>query len=444
MSMAAIAACVPRPAVANPSSARVVLADALIKQQMVRVIYDWQRIPNGPRLAVATLPDSECAALTIHVPAGSRDEHQLPAGLAHFVEHMVFKGTTRRSARDLSFDIENAGGQINACTSEDQTVYEGRGEAELLPVLADVLCDMVWNATFPEPEIHLEREVIGEEITMYRESPADHIGDLISKAMWGDHPLGHPISGSLDSISAIDRTCLLEFRKRHHFRDDLVIAAAGPFTADEVMRVIAPHLPDAFHPGFPPLPFERGHPATRDLTEKRETDQLQLSLAWHTPGRHAESRHALRLLSLMLGETASSRLFLELREERGLCYQISSDVTLFHETGAFEINAGLDPEAREEAIACIQREIHALVTQGPRPGELDRAKRLAIAQSKLAFESTAAHAAWAGEGVLDFGRIPSRDEWRERMLAVTETDIQAIARGVFHHQTPATAAIRPL
>jgi predicted Zn-dependent peptidase len=175
----------------------------------------------------------------------------------------------------------------------------------------------------------------------------------------------------------------------------------------------------------------------------RETDQLQLSLAWHTPGRHAASRHALRLLSLMLGETASSRLFLELREERGLCYQISSDVTLFHETGAFEINAGLDPEAREEAIACILREIQDLIGKGPREGELERAKRLAIAQSKLAFESTSAHAAWAGEGVLDFGFIPSRDEWRDRVLAVTGEEIRTIARAVFHDQTPAIAEIRP-
>ncbi|MCU0777170.1 MAG: insulinase family protein [Akkermansiaceae bacterium] len=411
---------------------------------MNQASYEWRQLPHGPRLAVATLPDSECAALTIHIPAGSRDEHGLPAGLAHFVEHMVFKGTARRSARELSFDIENAGGQINACTSEDQTVYEGRGEAELLPVLADVLCDMVWNATFPEPEIQLEREVIGEEITMYRESPADHIGDLISKAMWGDHPLGHPISGSLDSIAQIHRETLLEFRKLHHFRNDLVIAAAGPFTADEVMRVITPHLPDALHAGRAPLPFERGHAAANDLTEMRETDQLQLSLAWHTPGRHAAARHALRLLSLMLGETASSRLFLELREERGLCYQISSDVTLFHETGAFEINAGLDPEARGEAIACIHREIRDLVANGPRDGELERAKRLAIAQSKLAFESTSAHAAWAGEGLLDFGRIPSRDEWRDRVLAVTAADIRTIARAVFHDQNPAVAEIRPL
>jgi predicted Zn-dependent peptidase len=410
---------------------------------MSKATYEWRRIPGGPRLAVATVADSECAALSIHVPAGSRDEDALPAGLAHFVEHMVFKGTSRRSARELSFDIENAGGQINACTSEDQTVYEGRGEAELLQVLADVLCDMVWHATFPESEINLEREVIGEEITMYRETPADHIGDLISSALWGDHPLGHPISGSLESIAAVDRAALLEFRQRHHFRNDLVIAAAGPFTADEVLHVIAPHLPSGFGKGLAHLPFDRSRWTPRDLTELRETDQLQLSLAWHAPGRHAPTRHALRLLSMMLGETASSRLFLELREERGLCYQISSDVSLFHETGAFEINAGLDPAAREEALACIHREIRDLVSKGPRPGELERAKRLTIAQSKLAFESTSSHATWAGEGVLDFDRIPSHTEWRDQIFSVTDSDIQDIARGVFHEQPFATAEIRP-
>ncbi len=408
---------------------------------MSKPIYEWRQIPNGPRLAVATVADSECAALSIYIPAGSRDEAGLPTGLAHFVEHMVFKGTLRRSARDLSFEIENAGGQINACTSEDQTVYEGRGEADLMPVLADVISDMVWHATFPEAEIGLEREVIGEEITMYRESPADHIGDLISNALWGDHPLGQPISGSVESIAEIDRDILLAFRDLHHFRKDVVIAASGPFTVDEVMSMLLPHLPGEFHEVEKSVRFDREALSVREIRDERETDQLQLALAWHTPGRHAESRHALRLLSTMLGETASSRLFLELREERGLCYQISSDVTFFDETGAFEISAGLDPESRAEALACIYREIDDLIAHGPRAGELDRAKRLTIAQSKLAFESTSSHAEWAGEGVLDFGYIPSPADWRASVLAVTDADVQTIAKEVFLGQKPALAEI---
>jgi len=403
--------------------------------------YAWRQLPGGPRLAVATLADSECAALSIYVPAGSRDETDLPAGLAHFVEHMGFKGTARRSARELSFEIENGGGQLNAGTTEDHTVYEGRGEAGLLPVLAAILTDMVWHSAFAESEIALEREVISEEITMYRETPSDHIADLISGALWAPHPLGHPISGTLESIAAINRKKLLTFRDRHHFRDDLVLAVAGPFTLEEVREWIEPHLPATFHRADRPPPFVRPAGPPARVLEMRDTEQLQLALAWHTPGRQEPIRHALRLLSLMLGESASSRLFLELREERGLCYQISSDVTLYHETGAFEISAGLDPDARDEAIACILREINSFIAKGPRPGELDRAKRLAIAQSKLTFETTAAHAAWAGEGVMDFNQIPSLAQWREQIAAVTDTAIQQAADLVFQDQAPAQAEI---
>lgn len=402
--------------------------------------YHIHRLPGGPRLAVATLPQSECAALSIYIPAGSRDEENLPAGLAHFVEHMVFKGTPTRSARQISEEIEDAGGSINACTSEDHTVYEGRGDAEMLPQLAAVLADMVWNATFPKAEINLEREVIGEEITLYRESPSDHIGDLISQALWAPHPLGNAISGTLDSIARIDRATLTKFRDLHHFRDDVVIAIAGPFTPEQAIAALVPHLPATFHPAPARLAFTRPTTPPARLTDPRETDQLQLALAWHTPGRHHPARLPLRLLSLLLAEASSSRLFLELREERGLCYQVSSDVTFFHDTGAFEISAGLDPASRDEALACIHREIDDLATNGPAPEEFARAKRLIISQSKLAFESTAAHCAWAGEGLLDFGEIPTPAAWRAAIHAITAEDLRTAARDVFA-SPPAIAEI---
>ncbi|KAB2638100.1 MAG: insulinase family protein [Verrucomicrobia bacterium] len=403
--------------------------------------YAWRQVAGGPRLAVATLAHSECAALSIYVPAGSRDEGGLPAGLAHFVEHMVFKGTARRSARELSLEIENGGGQLNAGTTEDHTVYEGRGEAGQLPVLVDVLTDMLWHATFAEADLALEREVIGEEITMYRETPSDHIADMISGALWAPHPLGNPISGTLESVAQITRRKLLAFRDLHYFRDDVVIAAAGPFTLEQVQALIEPRLPATFQRLERAPVFVRPAGSPLRVAETRDTEQLQLSLAWHTPGRQDPLRHALRLLSLMLGESASSRLFQELREERGLCYHIASDVTLFHETGAFEISAGLDPDAREQALACIMREINDLVANGPRPGELERAKRLAIAQSKLAFETTAAHAAWAGEGLLDFNEIPSLTQWRELVLAVSDQAIQHAAELIFSGREPAMAEI---
>ncbi len=402
--------------------------------------YTTHDLPGGPRLAHAQLSESECAALSIYIPVGSRDETgNIPTGLAHFSEHMAFKGTKTRSAKELTLTIESGGGQANACTSEDHTVYEAQGEAELMPVLIEVLADMVWNSTFPEQEIDLERDVIGEEITMIRENPSDHIGDLLASALYPEHPLGQSISGSLESIEKISRTGLANFAKDHYFRKDLVIATAGPMPAEQILEVLLPLLPKKFRK--PPLRLGYTPSASREIVDTRPTDQLQLALAWHTPGRHAEERHALRLLSLILGESSSSRLFTELREERGLCYQIGSETSLFHETGALQILAGLDPDSRDESLETIFKETEDLALNGPRPGELDRAKRLAIAQSKLAFESTASHAAWAGEGLLFFNRIPSPQEARENLLEVTEEQIQSIAKQIFAKH-PATAEIR--
>jgi predicted Zn-dependent peptidase len=410
---------------------------------MSRATYHWEHLPAGPRLAVVTLPDSECAALTIHIPAGSRDEDTETAGLAHFVEHMVFKGTTTRSARELSIELENAGCQVNACTSEDQTVYDARGDAESLPVLTEILCDMVWRSTFPASEIDIERDVIGEEITMYRESPADHIGDLICQALWHNHPLGHPISGSHESIESIGVPELSHFRDLHHFRKDLVIAVAGPFSWEQAARALEPHIPRCLLDAPVRKKFDRSTEPPSHIVESRDTEQVQLSMAWHTPGRTSPDRHALRLFSLMLGETASSRLFLELREELGLCYQISSDVSLFDETGALEIHAGLDPDGVDEAKQRILAQIQSIATHGPMPGELRRAQRLAIAQGRLGMESTGSHATWAGESLLDFNRIPDPAEWRAHVLSVTDSDIRNAASRLLDSGGPAIAEIRP-
>ncbi|MFM2199387.1 MAG: hypothetical protein RLZZ505_2819 [Verrucomicrobiota bacterium] len=402
--------------------------------------YTTHALPGGPRLAHAHLPDSECAALSIYIPVGSRDETGgIPSGLAHFSEHMAFKGTKTRSAKELTLAIESGGGQANAGTSEDFTVYEAQGEAELMPVLLETLADMVWHSVFPKNEIELERDVIGEEITMIRENPSDYINDLLSAALWPGHPLGQSISGSLESIAQISRASLRDFAKLHHFRSDIVIATAGPMHAEEILATLLPLMPGNFTPpparlGYTPAPGQ-------NLTDIRPTDQLQLAMAWHTPGRHATERHALRLLSLILGESSSSRLFTELREERGLCYQIGSETCLFHETGALQISAGLDPDSRAESLETIFKETQDLARNGPRPGELERAKRLSIAQSKLGFESTSAHAAWAGEGLLFYDHIPTAQEARENLLKVTEVQIQSIARQIFS-QAPAMAEMR--
>jgi len=407
--------------------------------------YHWQQLKNGMRLATASMPSSECATFAIYIPAGSRHDPVKQAGLAHFMEHMAFKGTAKRSARELTMQLESSGAQANASTSEDHIIYDARGDAASLPLLADILSDMVWHSSLPPREIALERDVIHEEITMYEESPGDHISDLISQALWSPNPLGSPITGTHDSLDAITRNHLFSFSQKNHFRSDIVIAAAGPYSPSEFAKIISPYLPsETTAPPAKAKPFVPSKAATPNIVQHRETEQLQLAIAYHTTGRHDPSRHALRLLSIILGESTSSRLFQRLREEQGFCYQISCDLALFDDTGCLEISAGLDPECREQAMRAIDKELAQLIKVGPDEDELARAKKIAITANKLALESTAAHMAWAAEGLMFDGEIMSPQASRERLLPVTADDVRQIARKIFDSNNRATAEIRSL
>lgn len=406
--------------------------------------YHWKTLQNGMRLATSSLPDAECAALSIYVPAGSRHDPAGLAGLAHFMEHMAFKGTAKRSARQLSLDLERSGSQANACTTEDHTVYDARGDASSLPLLAEILSDMVWHSSLPPREIALERDVIHEEITMYEETPGDHIGDLISQALWSPHPLGEPITGTHKTLDAISRNHLFSFCQQHHFRSDVIIAAAGPFSPAEFERIINSYLPDQSIASSPTTqPFVLSGPS-KPVVLHRETEQLQLAIAYHTPGRQHKGRHALRLLSILLGESTSSRLFQKLREEKGLCYHVSSDLALLEDTGSLEISLGLDPDSRDQAIEMIFAEIQQLSREGPDDAELERAKKIAITSNKIALESTSAQMAWAAESLMFEGDIISPADSRARLLPVTREDIRQMAELIFKTSRQATAEIRPL
>jgi predicted Zn-dependent peptidase len=395
---------------------------------------------SGHRVGIAHMPFAECVSLSIYLPVGSRHETpKVNEGIAHFIEHMVFKGTGRRDARAISLDAESAGGQLNAFTSEDHTAYEARGPAELLPLLAEILTDLVWNPTFPQEEIDREREVIIEEILMYYESPSDHISDLASRAMWGLHPLGHPITGSEEILASIGRNELVAFANTFYHSPQAVIAVAGPLPPAAVLAILEPLLPTPSSSAIVrPTPFDLARFAPNTLVESRDTEQTQLSVGFHTPGRASEERHALRLLSLILGEPMSSRLFQELREKRGLCYQISSDVSLFEDTGAFDIGLGTDPDSRDECLDLIQAEITRMTADGPTAAEVAAAKRYASGQSRLAFESTASHMAWVGESLLFHDRLIPVPEARARLDAVTATEVQ---HACSTHLTPARRAL---
>ncbi len=393
----------------------------------------------------------ESVAVGIYLPTGSRYETPELNGIAHFTEHMIFKGTKTRSALDLAIQVEGAGGSINAFTTEDQTCIETRGPANLLPQFLEVMTDMVWSSNFDAEEIEREREVIAEEIVMYQENPSDHIHDLLSEALWPEHPLGRPITGTEETIKNINSKALAEFTKNYYQTNGqgLTLAVAGKVTHAEVCKIAEKNLPPKPNNAQEHKLFEKySHTLTEPnrfthLHDQRDIDQVHLAIAFHTAGRHSEQRHVLRVMSLIMGETMSSKLFQELREKRGLCYHIASDYSLYHDTGTFEIHAGLDATRLDESLLAINQLIKQILTTGFTQDELDQAISFATGQSKIALESTHSRMSWMGDSLLCFDKIISPDDARSTLQSTTLEELHQLAKQLFTANNMAVASIGP-
>ena len=402
-------------------------------------------IVRGFHVATCEMPHVESVSVGIFIPVGSRFEHAAINGTAHFAEHIIFKGTGNRSALDLAIDIEGSGGTINAFTSEDQTCLETRGPAELLPLFLEVMSDMLWNSSFPPEEVEREREVIAEEIVMYQENPSDHLHDLLSQALWPNHPLGRQICGTEASILGINADSLREFTQEHYSTEGLTVAVAGNVTHDQVIKLVEKFLPEkatkaSSFETFTPSPSKGSAPLIHD---QREIEQSHIALAFHTSGRQSEQRQVLRMLSLLLGETMSSRLFQELREKRGLCYHISSDFSLYEDTGTFEIHAGLDGARLEESILALNTLLCDVLTTGFTDAELAQAKRFAMGQARIGLESPQAQMSWMGDSLTTFGKIVDPVASRNTLDCVTLVQIKDLAEKTFRLENLAIASIGP-
>ena len=402
---------------------------------------------HGFHIASCEMPHIESVSAGFFIPVGSRFESAPINGSAHFAEHMIFKGTASRNALQLAIDIEGSGGAINAYTTEDQTCLETRGPADALPHFLEVMSQMLWHSTFPHDEVEREREVIAEEIVMYHENPSDHLHDLLSLALWPDHPLGRPITGTEASILGINRDSLIDFTKHAYTTQGLTLAVAGNISHQEVLSLAERFLPKA---SSPPLDYTPWSPPATDtvgqpplLHDQRQIEQSHLALGFHTSGRHSEHRHVLRMLSLLLGETMSSRLFQELREKRGLCYHIATDFSLYEDTGTFEIHAALDSDRLEESIRAIQSVLHKVIKHGFYPEELEQAKRFADGQARIGLETPQAQMSWMGDSLTSFGKIIDPDEARQLIESVTLDQAQAFAQATFHPSKLAIASIGP-
>jgi len=408
-------------------------------------MYRVTTLPSGLRVATAEMPQMASVSLGIWVGAGSRYEPASLNGVCHFIEHMLFKGTKRRSARTISEEVEGIGGYLNAFTSEDTTCFHARAYYAHFENVLDVLMDMFLNSRFAPPDIAKEREVIKEEIAMYRDQPAQYVQEVLNAAVWPNHPLGRSITGTNRTLDRIKRLQLLSFQGGSYCAGNTVVVAAGNMRHADVVKAVAKY-DKSLRPGSEPpcVPAEARQREPRVRLVTKQIEQAQLALGVRTCSRHDDRRSALRVLNAILGENMSSRLFQRIREDLGLAYNIYSIPSFYADTGDLVISAGLDTDNLPRTLRLIRQELNRCAATPPSRAELRRARDFAIGQFDLSLESTENQMNYVGEQVLSYGRITPPQAIKKRLAAVTASEICRAARDFFQPENLSVALVSPL
>ncbi|PRX41869.1 putative Zn-dependent peptidase [Planifilum fimeticola] len=394
-------------------------------------------LPNGVRIVAEPIPHVRSIALGFWIGTGSRNETDEINGISHFLEHMMFKGTKKRNARQLAEAFDEIGGQVNAFTLKELTCYYAKVLDEHFSIALEILADMFFGSTLPEEEIEKEKKVIIEEIRMVEDTPDDLVHDLLSKAVMGDHPLGFPILGSIKNVQEFDRSRLENYRHRQYRPDQTVIALAGRLP-DDFLDQIESYF-SAFREGGN-TPVCRP-PAFRSeaVVRKKPTEQTHLCLG--LPGLAIQDPriYALILLNNVLGGNMSSRLFQKVREERGLAYSVYSYHMAYRDCGLFAIYAGTGPGQENELMRLIFDILEELRQSGVEAAELNKAKEQLKSGYMLSLESTNNRMSRLGKNELLLGKHVTLDETIECIEQVTTDDILHLAQTLFSQ--PASLAV---
>lgn len=406
-------------------------------------MYERTVLPNGIRVVTEYIPHVRSVSLGVWVETGSRDEKVDQRGFAHFIEHMMFKGTRKYSARDIAEIMDTSGGHLNAFTGKEQTCYYARVLDEQFPVAADILQEMLLNSTFSQEELDKERGVILEEIKMYEDTPDELVHDLLAEAIWADHPLGSSILGTKESILGVTRQNLLDFMGGYYTTDRIVIAAAGNIRHDQVISEFASVLE-----GLPNKSFDRKDVYSVKLGEtvlrEKQTEQVHLCLGGPALCRQDKRKHALYLLDTIVGGGMSSRLFQELREERGLVYSTYSYHSSYRDGGSFGIYAGCGSDNSDQVVQIIQEQLTKLTTESVPEEELERAKSQLKGSLMLALESTTNRMTRLAKDEINYGKLFGPDEIVESIDKVSLEDIQELAEFLYQPQNWSIALIGPV
>jgi len=388
-------------------------------------------LDNGLRVITSTMPHSRSVCLAILVGAGSCYESKEEAGISHFAEHLFFKGTQQRpTSKEITQDIEGVGGIINGGTDKEVTIFWCKVASSHFPIALDVLSDLLLNSRFDNEGIEQERRIINEEINMNMDLPQQRINMLIDELLWPEQPLGREVIGYKETVSSLTREHLLNYVARRYMPNNTVISIAGNIQHEDAVAQIEP-LFDKWAAGELLAGYITNDKQTeaRLRIEPRDIEQAHLCLAVHGFSRSHPQRFTLDLLNTVLGSGMSSRLFTEIREHKGLAYDISSYTEHFLNSGSFGIYAGVDPEKIETAVAAILEEL-SKIRQGITAGELTRAKELSKGRLYLRLEDSQNVALWYGTQEILTQQILDIDDVISIVDAITMDALKEVAEEI--------------
>lgn len=410
-------------------------------------MYEQTLLDNGLRIVSNRLEERDSVGLGIWVRVGARHEPKKVCGISHFVEHMLFKGTKQRSTKQIKEEIEGVGGMLNAFTSEESTCYFVKVPKPYFERAFDVLQDMVNHATLKVEEYQKERTVILEEIKMYLDLPSQYVQEVMSELLWPAQPLGRPVAGTMESVSGLKQSDLARHVRTFYHPKNLLITACGEIDHSHLSRLAQ----DAFQqkPGKFASKYQMAKVSSNSRHEQirfidKKTEQTHFVIGFHGLSRNDPDRYRLAVLNVILGANMSSRLFEELREKRGLAYEIKSSLGFFEDTGSITVSAGVEPKKAPFAVRVIMRELGKLKRKNVSRDELKRAKDYFLGQLLLGLEDTLDHALWYGERILYGGKLPDIDEIRDGIESVTENDIRRLAGRFFKTKGVHLALIGPI
>ena len=402
-------------------------------------------LPNGIRVVTESLQHSKVVSVGVWIDVGSRDEHDLNSGSAHFVEHMLFKGTGSRSAQELAREFDVLGGSANAFTTRENTCLHATVLDSNLPKLVELFTDLLGNSLFADEEIERERQVILQEMNMVEDMPDDHIHDLFAGLLWSIHPLGKTILGSHEIVSAMDSNKLREYIQKYYTTDKIVIAAAGKVDHEDFVSLWQKTFEKFDQNGDPAL--ERNEPALIPANRKIYTkplEQAHILLGTYGLSVVDADRFGCLLLNVLLGGNMSSRLFQEIREKRGLAYSIYSYIASYSDCGYLAIYLGVDRESVNKSLSLIAREIGALQNSAVSKEELVDVKGFIKSGLFLSMENMEAIMTRIARNEICFGKYIPLEKIVDSIDQVTSDDILRLASRIFGRQELTLAGLGPI